>query len=82
MGIFSPLVNYYLKISRRMRWIICSRHGNGCGFGDENALQGTQGGGVKTTGSCVQTNNKQAFLAVRNELVRDGDSIQPTEQEA
>ena len=65
-----------------MRWIICSRHGNGCGFGGENALQGMQGGGVKTTGSCVQTNNKQAFLAVRNVPVRDSDSIQATEQEA
>ena len=76
MGIFSPLVDYYLKISRRMRWIIWSRHRNGCGFDGENALWRTQGGDVKIAGSCLWTNNKQAFLAVRNEPVRDSNFVQ------
>ena len=62
---YSPPVNYYLKISRRMRWITWSRHGSGRGFDGENTLWRTQGGDVKIAGSYSWTNNKQAFLANR-----------------
>ena len=72
----SPRVNYYLKINRRMRWIIWSRHGNGCGFDSENTLWRTQGGDVKIAGCCSWINNKQAFLAERNEPVRGSNFMQ------
>ena len=50
--------------------------GNGSNFGVENVLRGTQGGGVKITGNCSWTNNKQAFLAIRNEPVRGSNFMQ------
>ena len=59
-----------------MRWIIWSRHGNGCDFDGENILWRTQGGDVKIAGSYLWTNNKQAFLAVRNKPVRGSNFMQ------
>ena len=50
--------------------------GNGSNFGVENVLRGTQGGGVKITGNCSWTNNKQAFLVVRNKPVRGSNFTQ------
>ena len=50
--------------------------GNGSNFGVENVLRGTQGGGVKITGNCSWTNNKQAFLDVRNVPVRGSNFMQ------
>ena len=72
----SPLVYYYLMISRRMQWIIWSRHGNGCVFGGESALQETQSGGVKTAGRCTWADNMQIFLTVNSEPVRDRNFMQ------
>ena len=50
--------------------------GNRSYFGVENVLRGTQGGDVKITGNCSWTNNKQAFLAIRNEPVRGSNFMQ------